>query len=175
MAFSKRRRPLAEEEKCPDEAKARAAALEIAAAQELSSAMLYERLCRRYTAPAAASAVAEMVRLDYVNDERYAAAKAHALLCARKSRRAAADVLRQKGLGAQEIAAALDMAYAPDPAGGDPEFAAALALAERHYRAKLDAGRKDLVLAALQRRGFSWAVAQRAVRTALSESAAEKE
>ena len=49
------------------------------------------------------AAVAEMVELDYVNDDRYAEARAHSLLAARKSRRAAAQNLRQKGLsGAQE-------------------------------------------------------------------------
>jgi len=39
-----------------------------------------------------------MVQLDYVNDARYAEARAHSLLAARKSRRAAAQSLRQKGL-----------------------------------------------------------------------------
>lgn len=165
MAFSTRtRRPLAEEEKCADKAKARARALEILAAQELCSAQLYERLCRRFTGPAAAGAVAEMVELDYVNDARYAEAKAHALLTARKSRRAAAQTLRQKGVSAPEIAAALDKVYLPDEAGEDPELAAACALVQGRYRQKLAAGRSDLVLAALLRRGFGYPVSKQAIR-----------
>uniref|UniRef100_UPI0040285EB6 RecX family transcriptional regulator n=1 Tax=Faecalibacterium prausnitzii TaxID=853 RepID=UPI0040285EB6 len=97
MAFY-RRRPRPDAEKCADPAKARASALETLAGQEVSANMLYERLCRRYTEQAAAAAVAEMVQLDYVNDARYAEARAHSLLAARKSRRAAAQSLRQKGL-----------------------------------------------------------------------------
>ena len=94
MAFY-RRRPRPDAEKCADPAKARASALETLAGQEVSANMLYERLCRRYTEQAAAAAVAEMVQLDYVNDARYAEARAHSLLAARKSRRAAAQRLRQ--------------------------------------------------------------------------------
>ena len=81
-----RRRPRPDAEKCADPAKARASALETLAGQEVSANMLYERLCRRYTEQAAAAAVAEMVQLDYVNDARYAEARAHSLLAARNSR-----------------------------------------------------------------------------------------
>ena len=119
MAFY-RRRPRPDAEKCADPAKARASALETLAGQEVSANMLYERLCRRYTEQAAAAAVAEMVQLDYVNDARYAEARAHSLLAARKSRRAAAQSLRQKGLAPAEVAGALEAVYAPED-GDDPE------------------------------------------------------
>ena len=112
MAFY-RRRPRPDAEKCADPAKARASALETLAGQEVSANILYERLCRRYTEQAAAAAVAEMVQLDYVNDARYAEARAHSLLAARKSRRAAAQSLRQKGLAPAEVAGALEAVYAP--------------------------------------------------------------
>lgn len=173
MAFARRARPLAEQEKCADEQKARERALEMLAAQELSSGLLYERLCRRFTGPAAAAAVADMVRLDYVNDGRYAEAKAHALLSAHKSRRAAAAALRQKGLDKGQISSALDKVYAQTEEDGEPELAAACALAAGHYRSKLAAGRADLVVAALQRRGFSWATAREAVRRAGAENAGQ--
>ena len=81
MSFYKRRRPKQEEEKCADPAKARARALDALASREMSSAQLYERLCYGFTEQAAAAAVAEMVELDYVNDDRYAEARAHSLLC----------------------------------------------------------------------------------------------
>ena len=165
MAFGyKRRRPLAEEEKSADVAKARAWALETLAAQEVSSGQLYERLCRRFTEQTAAEVVAEMVEREYVNDERYAEARAHSLLAAKKSRRAAAQNLRQKGLSAQQVSAALETVYAPDEDGENPELEAAAALVESRYRGKLAAGRRDLVVAALQRRGFAYAVVKEAIK-----------
>ena len=91
-----------EPEKCADPAKARARALDALSAREMTSTQLYERLCARFTEQAAAAAVAEMVELDYVNDDRYAETRAHGLLMARKSRRAAAQNLRQKGLNSRE-------------------------------------------------------------------------
>ena len=164
MAFYRRRsRPDAE--KCADPAKARASALETLAGQEVSANMLYERLCRRYTEQAAAAAVAEMVQLDYVNDARYAEARAHSLLAARKSRRAAAQSLRQKGLAPAEVAGALEAVYdAPADGGDDPELEAAAALVDSRYRKKLAIGRRDLVVAALQRRGFAYPVIKEAIR-----------
>ena len=163
MAFY-RRRPRPDAEKCADPAKARASALETLAGQEVSANMLYERLCRRYTEQAAAAAVAEMVQLDYVNAARYAEARAHSLLAARKSRRAAAQSLRQQGRAPAEVAGALEAVYAPEDGGDDPELEAAAALVEGHYRNKLEAGRRDLVIAALQRRGFSYSVIKEAIR-----------
>ena len=128
MSFYKRRRPKQEEEKCADPAKARARALDALASREMSSAQLYERLCYGFTEQAAAAAVAEMVELDYVNDDRYAEARAHSLLAARKSRRAAAQNLRQKGLSGAQIEQALESVYAPDADGESPELEAAAAL-----------------------------------------------
>ena len=113
---------------------------------------------------AAAAVVAERVQREYVNDERYAEARAHSLLAARKSRRAAARNLRQKGLSAQQVAAALEAVYAPDEEGENPELSAAVALVESRYRPKLAMGRRDLVVAALQRRGFAYAVVKEAIK-----------
>ena len=164
MSFYKRRRPKPEEEKCADPAKARARALDALSAREMTSTQLYERLCARFTEQAAAAAVAEMVELDYVNDDRYAEARAHSLLAARKSRRAAAQNLRQKGLSAPQIEQALDTVYAADETGEDPELEAAAALVRSRYMKKLADGRRDLVVAALQRRGFAYAVIKEAIR-----------
>ena len=111
-----------------------------------------------------AAAVAEMVELDYVNDDRYAETRAHGLLMARKSRRAAAQNLRQKGLNSQQIEQALETVYAPDENGESPELEAAAALVASRYRKKLADGRRDLVVAALQRRGFAYAVIKEAIR-----------
>ena len=164
MAFSRRGRPLAEEEKSTDAAKARARAMELLAGQELSSGILYERLNRRFTEQTSAAVVAEMVEREYVNDERYAEARAHGLLAAKKSRRAAAQNLRQKGLSTQQIEQALEAVYTPEEGGEDPELEAAAGLVEGRYRKKLEAGRRDLVVAALMRRGFAYAVIKEAIR-----------
>ena len=164
MSFSRRGHPLAEEEKSTDAAKARARAMELLAGQELSSGQLYERLGRKFTQPTATAVVAEMVERQYVDDERYARTRAHGLLAARKSRRAAAQNLRQKGLSAQQVAAALEAVYAPDEEGENPELSAAVALVESRYRPKLAMGRRDLVVAALQRRGFAYAVVKEAIK-----------
>ena len=153
-----------EPEKCADPAKARARALDALSAREMTSTQLYERLCARFTEQAAAAAVAEMVQLDYVNDARYAEARAHSLLAARKSRRAAAQSLRQKGLAPAEVAGALEAVYAPEDGGDDPELEAAAALVDSRYRKKLAIGRRDLVVAALQRRGFAYPVIKEAIR-----------
>lgn len=142
-----------EPEKCADPAKARARARDALSAREMTSTQLYERLCARFTEQSAAAAVAEMVELDYVNDDRYAETRAHGLLMARKSRRAAAQNLRQKGLNSQQIEQALETVYAPDENGESPELEAAAALVASRYRKKLADGRRDLVVAALQRRG----------------------
>ena len=50
--------------------------------------------------------------------------RARRLLAARKSRRAAARNLRQKGLSAQQVAAALEAVYAPDDGAASPAFSA---------------------------------------------------
>lgn len=168
MAWQKRR-SLTPEEKESDPVKARAKALELLSGREYASAELYDKLCLRFEEPAAAQAVAEMVERGWVDDARYARTRAHSLLCARKSRRAAAQALGQKGLARAEIETALDEVYAADPDGTDPEREAALGLLRGSLRRRLAEGRRDLVTAALQRRGFSWAV----IRAALDEAEAE--
>ena len=167
MAFARRsHRPLTEEEKSSDLAKARSRALDVLSSQEISSAQLYERLCRKFTEPTAAEVVAEMVERQYLDDERYAEVRARGLLAARKSRRAAAQNLRQKGLTKNQIDQALEQVYTPDEEGEDPELEAAAALVESRYRSKLAAGRRDLEVAALMRRGFAYPVIKEAVRRA---------
>ena len=165
MAFAQRsRRPLTEEEKSADLAKARARALETLASQEISSGQLYERLCRKFIEQTAAQVVAEMVERQYLDDDRYAEVRARGLLAARKSRRAAAQNLRQKGLSPNQVQQALEQVYTPDEEGEDPELEAAASLVESRYRSKLAAGRRDLVVAALMRRGFAYPVIKEAVR-----------
>lgn len=131
MSFGyQKRRPLTEEEKSSDVAKARAGHWKRWPRRKSPPASCMSGSAARFTEQAAAEVVAEMVQREYVNDERYAEARAHSLLAARKSRRAAARNLRQKGLSAQQVAAALEAVYAPDEEGENPELSAAVALVE---------------------------------------------
>ena len=165
MAWQQRRPRRGESpaEPSADPAGARARALALLAGRDYPSAELYGKLCAHFTPEAAAEAVAALVAAGLVDDARYAEAKARSLRRARKSRLAAALALRGRGLTDEQIDAALDAAYAPDEDGADPELDAARALAAGPYRAKLAAGRRDLVAAALARRGFPARVIRQAL------------
>ncbi len=153
-------------ERSDDGEKAYARALDKLAGRDYSSQELYERLCRQFTGPAAAEAIARLLELGLLDDEKYAAARAQSLQRAGKSRRAAAFALRGRGLNDGQIAQALEAAYTAGEEEPDPELAAATALAAGRYRAKLAAGRRDLVAAALTRRGFPYPVVRAALEAA---------
>ena len=135
-------------ERSADPAGARARALALLTGRDYASAELYEKLCAHFTPEAAAGTVAALVEAGLVDDQRDAEAKARSLRRARKSRLAAALALRGKGLTDGQIDAALE---------------AARALVAGPYRAKLAAGRRDLVAAALARRGFPHRVIRQAL------------
>jgi regulatory protein len=153
-------------ERSADAAAAREKALDLLTGRDFACQELYERLCRRFTEEAAASAVAAMVGLGYLDDARYAAMKARILLAEHKSRRAAADVLRRKGLEKSLIADTLEALYAREEGEPDADVLAAAALVKKQYRRKLAEGRADLVIAALARRGFSYGTAKAALALA---------
>ncbi|MDD9876552.1 MAG: RecX family transcriptional regulator [Magnetovibrio sp.] len=114
--------------------------------------------------------------LGYLDDRAYAETRARALRARGVSGRGVRARLREKGVGADDIDAAL-AALAADVA--DPELAAALALARRRrlgpYRAgPARAERREKDLAALARAGFSYEVARRVVEAvSLEELEAE--
>ena len=149
-----------EPEKCADPAKARARALDALSAREMTSTQLYERLCARFTEQSAAAAVAEMVRLELLDDARFAAQKAAWLKTRHKSRREAQRQLAEKGVDRNLIDEALDEVY-----GDGDEREEIDRLIRRSYAAKLENGKRDAVYAALCRRGF----APRTVREALND------
>ncbi len=185
MAWKRRPLPKAGE-RCADPAKAREKALDWLCGRELSSNQLYDRLRRYYTDQAAAEAVAYVVQQQFVDDRRFARNKARQLYDQHRSRRSIAQTLAEKGIDRALAAQVLDELYAgleeeltaeaewageEETAFTDPETAAAAALIEKSYRRKLEAGRPDLVLAALQRRGFSY----RAARAALAACQEEQD
>ena len=119
---------------------------------------LYQKLCRKFDAHSAAYAVARAGELGLLNDAAFARRRAVELLRKRKSRREIMNDLNAKGIDRDTAAAAMEELFAETEDGESPELATARALVERQYAAKLAAGKRDQVAAALARRGFSYAV-----------------
>ena len=118
----------------------------------------YQQLCRKFDAHSAAYAVARAGELGLLNDAAFARRRAVELLRKRKSRREIMNDLNAKGIDRDTAAAAMEELFAETEDGESPELATARALVERQYAAKLAAGKRDQVAAALARRGFSHAV-----------------
>lgn len=127
---------------------------------------LYQKLCRKFDGPSAAYAVARAQELGLLNDADFARRRAAELLRKRKSRREILTDLSAKGIDREVAAEAVEALYQTDEEGEDPELTTARTLVERRYAAKLAAGKREQVAAALARRGFSHAV----IREVLAET-----
>lgn len=127
---------------------------------------LYQKLCRKFDAPSAAYAVARAQELGLLNDADFARRRAAELLRKRKSRREILIDLSAKGIDREVAAEAVEALYQTDEEGEDPELITARTLVERRYAAKLAAGKREQVAAALARRGFSHAI----IREVLAET-----
>lgn len=125
---------------------------------------LYQKLCRKFDEHSAAYAVARAGELGLLDDAGFARRRAAELLRKRKSRREILRDLAAKGIDRDTAAQAVEALYDSGEDGEDPEEAAARVLVERQYAAKLAAGKRDQVAAALARRGFSHAI----IRTVLA-------
>ena len=162
-----------------DARRARDKAFRYLAAREHASGELYQKLCRDFDEHTAAAAVAKMDELGLLNDGAFARRAAEWLLGKNKSR---SEILRwmdgrgvDRDLARQTLDELFEERQALWPQGLGPEGAAALRLVEKHYAAKLAAGKKHNVLAALARRGFSAGDARRAVELWLEEHPAAGE
>lgn len=140
-------------------------AMDYLSLRDHASGELYQKLCRKFDAPSAAYAVARAGELGLLDDAGFARRRAAELLRKRKSRREILTDLAAKGIDRDTAAEAVEALYECDEEGEDPELATARALLQRHYAAKLAAGKRDQVAAALARRGFSHAI----IREALAE------
>lgn len=140
-------------------------AMDYLSLRDHASGELYQKLCRKFDAPSAAYAVARAGELGLLDDAGFARRRAAELLHKRKSRREILTDLAAKGIDRDTAAEAVETLYECDEEGEDPELATARALVQRHYAAKLAAGKRDQVAAALARRGFSHAI----IREALAE------
>ena len=113
---------------------------------------LYQKLCRKFDAHSAAYAVARAGELGLLNDASFA-------------RREILNDLSAKGIDRDTAADVVEELFAETDDGESPELETARALVQRQYAAKLAAGKRDQVAAALARRGFSHAV----IREVLSD------
>ena len=154
---------LEELRKQSDTRKALDKAMDLLSLRDYAAGELYQKLCRKFDGPSAAYAVAKAQELGLLDDAAFARRRAAELLRKRKSRRAILDDLTAKGIDRDTAAGAVEALYAD--AERDPELTAAIQLVQRHYAAKLSAGRRDQVAAALARRGFSHAVIRQALET----------
>lgn len=154
---------LEELRKQSDTRKALDKAMDLLSLRDHAAGELYQKLCRKFDGPSAAYAVAKAQELGLLDDAQFARRRAAELLRKRKSRRAILDDLTAKGIDRDTAAGAVEALYAD--AEQDPELTAAIQLVQRHYAAKLAAGRRDQVAAALARRGFSHAVIRQALET----------
>ena len=149
------------------------------AAREHASGELFQKLCRDFDEHTAAAAVAKMDELGLLNDGAFARRAAAWLLSKSKSRSEILRWMAARGVDRDLARQALEEAYeecqADAPEGLGPDGAAALRLVEKQYAAKLAAGKKQNVLAALARRGFSSGDARRAVELWLEEHPADGE
>ena len=133
-------------------------AMDYLSLRDHASGELYQKLCRKFDEHSAAYAVARAGELGLLDDAGFARRRAAELLRKRKSRREILRDLAAKGIDRDTAAQAVEALYDAVPEGEDPELATARALVERQYAAKLAAGKREQVAAALARRGFSHAV-----------------
>ena len=133
-------------------------AMDYLSLRDHASGELYQKLCRKFDEHSAAYAVARAGELGLLDDAGVARRRAAELLRKRKSRREILRDLAAKGIDRDTAAQAVEALYDAAPEGEDPELATARALVERQYAAKLAAGKREQVAAALARRGFSHAV-----------------
>lgn len=138
-------------------------AMDYLSLRDHASGELYQKLCRKFDAHSAAYAVARAGELGLLDDAGFARRRAAELLRKRKSRREILNDLAAKGIDRDTAAEAVESLYDETEEGEDPEMASVQALLERQYAAKLAAGKRDQVAAALARRGFSHAIIREAL------------
>lgn len=138
-------------------------AMDYLSLRDHASGELYQKICRKFDAHSAAYAVARAGELGLLDDAGFARRRAAELLRKRKSRREILNDLAAKGIDRDTAAEAVESLYDEAEEGEDPEMASVQALLERQYAAKLAAGKRDQVAAALARRGFSHVIIREAL------------
>ena len=144
--------------------KAKDKALQYLSLRDYASGELYDKLRLKYDERASAAAVAAMAELGLLNDEGFARHRMKYLMGQNKSRSQIRRHLQEKGIDRAIIEPLLEELYQQQGENEiDPEVATAVRLIEKSYGRKLEQGKKENVLAALARRGFSLGTARQAI------------
>ncbi len=149
-----------------DTRKAKDQALRFLARRAHGQQELYQKLCRTQDEYSAAAALAAMVELGLMDDGQFAAQRGEMLAQKGKSSFEIRHDLLSLGVDAETVQDTLD-------ALGLDDENTALALLQKRYREKLLAGKKQAVIAALARRGFSQRDIFNALDTVLTEQECE--
>lgn len=143
--------------------KAKDKALQYLSLRDYASGELYDKLRLKFEEQTAAAAVAAMDELGMIDDRNFARHRAKYLMKQNKSRSQVRRHLAEKGIDRLVIEEVLEELYEPSQEGDSPELQAALNLLNKSYGKKLQAGKRENVLAALARRGFSLGLARAAI------------
>ena len=143
--------------------KAKDKALEYLAVRSYAEKELYDKLCRKFDGETSAAAVAEMRRLQLLDDGAFAKQRAELLTRRGKSRREIDRQLAQLGIAREQREDAL--AALPED-----EDETLRRLVEKQYQSQLAAGKRDAVAAALARRGYSGSSIRRVLQQAKTET-----
>ncbi len=139
-----------------DTRKAKNKALGYLSLRDYASKELFDKLRLKFDDETAAAAVAEMQRLELLNDENFARHRAKYLAAQKKSTREIKRQLTLKGIDRDTADAVLAELC---PADDD----ACYALIQKSYLRKLQADETDKVIAALARRGFAYGAIKAAI------------
>ncbi len=149
-----------------DTRKAKDQALRFLARRPYGEMELYEKLCRKHDEYSAAAAVASMAEMQLLDDGQFAKERAEALARKGKSKRAIIQALQEQGIQAQ-----LAMETVHDLELDETDLA--IQILRKSYTDKLNAGKKQAVMAALARRGFCYSNIKEALETVLEEQEME--
>lgn len=143
--------------------KAKDKALQYLSLRDYASGELYDKLRLKFEDHAAAAAVASMNELGLLNDAAFARHRTKYLMARNKSKSQVRRHLTEKGVQREIIEEVLEEFYQELEDGSRPEVATAVKLIEKSYGRKLMDGKRENVLAALARRGFSMSDAREAI------------
>lgn len=146
-------------------------AIEYLSLRDHSSGELYDKLCKKLEMQpeAAAAAIARCVELGLLDDEAFAHRRAKYLLARNKSPMQIRTHLQEKGIDRQTIGQVLEALFEEES-----PVEAVYQLLQKSYGRKLLAGKKQNVIAAMARRGFSFGDIKQAIARFEEENAVEQ-
>lgn len=145
-------------------------AMDYLSVRDHASGELYDKLCKKAEIPpeAAAAAIARCVELGLLNDAVFAQRRAKYLLARKKSPAQIRTHLQEKGIDRQTANQAVEELFEEQS-----PVQTIYELIQKSYARKLLAGKKQAVIAAMARRGFSFGDVKQAIAQFEEEHALE--